>query len=374
MNILKRAFVIIFAVFLNVGWTFADEVVDGSVGGSLYRLVRPTNWNGHLVLYAHGFVPGGEPVTLPPEGSLLTSVVVPQGFAVAYSSFSENGWAVKDGAERTHQLLGIFSARFGRPVRVYLTGVSMGGLIAIKLSETYPRIYSGALPIGAVAGGSRRQFDYEANVWTLFNFLYPGVLPGNAAHVPEGIDVTQAVVLPAMAAMQADPTGALAMTQIDQIPIPFTTPEELVESILTALAYYAMEFTDLNNRTHRQGFFDNSETQYTGALPPEQLQAINGGLQRFAASPSALAYLEHFYNPSGALRIPMLTLATSRDPVVPGFHQMSYRDTVTAAGASEFLAQREIERYGHLTFTPEELAQAFNDLVLWVEFGVKPTP
>ena len=371
----KRALVITFAVLLNVASSaVADEVVDGSVGGSLYRLVRPTNWNGRLVLYAHGFVPSDAPVALPPEGSLLISLLVPQGFAVAYSSFSENGWAVRDGAERTHQLLGIFSARFARPERVYITGVSMGGLIAIKLSESYPNIYAGALPAGAVAGGSRRQFDYEANVWTLFDFLYPGVLPSNAANVPDGIDVTQTVVLPALAAMEVDPSGALAMAQIDQIPIPFATPEELVESILTALAYYATEFTDLSSRTHGHGFFDNSNTQYTGALPPEQLEAINSGIQRFSASTDALSYLQHCYNPSGALRIPMLTLSTSRDPVVPGFHQISYRDAVTAAGASYFLVQREIDRYGHLTFTPEELGQAFNDLVLWVEFGVEPVP
>jgi len=369
----KRALVFSFALVLNVS-AFADEIIDGRVGGSLYRLVRAANWNGRLVLYAHGFVPSDAPVALPPEGSLLISLLAPQGFAVAYSSFSENGWAVKDGAERTHQLLGIFSARFGRPARVYITGVSMGGLIAIKLSETYPDIYAGALPAGAVAGGPRRQFDYDANVWTLFDFLYPEVLPSDAANVPEGIDETRTIVLPALAAMQANPSGALAMAQIDQIPIPFATPEELVESILTALAYYAIEFTDLSNRTHEQGFFDNSDTQYTGALPREQLQAINAGIQRFAASASALTYLQHFYNPSGALRIPMLTLSTSRDPVVPGFHQISYRDAVTAAGASYFLVQREIERYGHLTFTPEELAQAFNDLALWVEFGVKPVP
>jgi pimeloyl-ACP methyl ester carboxylesterase len=372
---LKRAFVIAFAVALNVaGSAFADEVVDGRIGDSLYRLVRPANWNGRLVLYAHGFVPSNAPVVLPPEGSLLTSLLAPQGFAVAYSSFSENGWAVRDGTERTHQLLGIFSARFRRPEHVYVTGVSMGGLIAIKLSEAYPGTYAGALPAGAVAGGARRQFDYEANVWTLFDLLYPEVLPSDATNVPAGIDVTQAVVLPALAAMQANPNGALAMAQIDQIPIPFATSAELVESILTALAYYATEFTDISNRTHGHGFFDNSDTQYTGRLPPEQLQAINAGIQRFAASPSALTYLEHFYNPTGELRIPMLSLATSRDPVVPGFHQISYRNAVAAAGASDFLVQREIDRYGHLTFTPEELSQALSDLVLWVEFGVKPAP
>jgi poly(3-hydroxybutyrate) depolymerase len=152
---LKRAFVIIVALVLNIAASvLADEVVDGSVGGSLYRLVRPANWNGRLVLYAHGFVPSDAPVALPPKGSLLISLLAPQGFAVAYSSFSENGWAVQDGAERTHQLLGIFSARFGRPERVYITGVSMGGLIAIKLSETHSNIYAGALPAGAVAGGA----------------------------------------------------------------------------------------------------------------------------------------------------------------------------------------------------------------------------
>src|ERR1043166_171931 len=207
---MKRALLITFTALLNAaGWAFADEVIDGSVGGSLYRLVRPTNWNGRLVLYAHGFVPSDEPVALPPEGGLLSSLVAPQGFAVAYSSFSENGWAVRDGMERTHQLLGIFSARFGRPARVYITGVSMGGLIAIKLSETYPAIYAGALPVGAVAGGPRRQFDYGANVWTFFNFLYPRVLPSNAANIPDGIDVTQAVVPRPLFAIQEPPHGAL---------------------------------------------------------------------------------------------------------------------------------------------------------------------
>ena len=35
--------------------------------------------------------------------------------------------------------------------------------------------------------------------------------------------------------MQANPNGALAMAQIDQIPIPFATSEELVESIREAV-------------------------------------------------------------------------------------------------------------------------------------------
>ena len=72
--------------------------------------------------------------------------------------------------------------------------------------------------------------------------------------------------------------------------------------------------------------------------------------------------------------IPMLMLSTSRDPVVPGFHQESYLHRVAAAGQSDWLVQRTVDRYGHCNFTPPELAAAFADLVAWVEFGIKPLP
>ena len=92
-----------------------DQIIDGTAGrGALYRMARPTNWNGDLVLYAHGYVSPEEPVALPPEGDLFISLFGAQGFAVAFSSYSENGWTVKDGAQRTHQLLGIFRSQLGR--------------------------------------------------------------------------------------------------------------------------------------------------------------------------------------------------------------------------------------------------------------------
>jgi hypothetical protein len=40
-----------------IGQARADEIIDGRFGpGALYRLVRPANWNGSLVVYAHGYV------------------------------------------------------------------------------------------------------------------------------------------------------------------------------------------------------------------------------------------------------------------------------------------------------------------------------
>jgi pimeloyl-ACP methyl ester carboxylesterase len=80
---------------------------------------------------------------------------------VAVSSFSANGWVIKDGAQRTHQLLGLFTSKFGRPETVYLAGASMGGLIAVKLAETYPD--AGALAACAASGGSQQLFDYQTH-------------------------------------------------------------------------------------------------------------------------------------------------------------------------------------------------------------------
>ena len=120
-------------------------------------LVRPSNWNGILLLYAHGYVSKDVPVGITPDDQLVISLLASQGFAVAVSSFSENGWVLKDGTQRTHQLLGLFTSKFGKPARVYAAGASMGGLIAIRLIETWPDEFAGVLPACAVAGGLARQ-------------------------------------------------------------------------------------------------------------------------------------------------------------------------------------------------------------------------
>jgi pimeloyl-ACP methyl ester carboxylesterase len=375
----QRAFAVVLGLVAVLGMAYpalADDVVDGSIGpGAFYRLVRPTIWNGTLVVYAHGYVSPDQPVAIPPDAEQVIALLSSRGFAVAVSSFSENGYVVKDGTQRTHQLLGIFASRFGNPSRVYVAGGSMGGLIAIRLAETYPGQFSGVLPACAVAGGLRLQQDYLANVRVLFDLFYPGVLPGTVVDVPDGLDVTSEIVLPAIAAMTANPAGAAAIASITQTPVPYANGPELLQSIATALAGGA-GYPDILRLTHGQPVFDNMTTQYTGALPPATLQLINATVQRYSASPAGLNYVEHNYTPTGELRIPALTLSTFRDPVAPGFHRSAYGAAVAAAGNSNWLVQREVpgtgNGYGHCTFTPVELTTAFFDLVLWAEYGVKP--
>jgi pimeloyl-ACP methyl ester carboxylesterase len=360
------------------GSALADDIVDGKFGpGALYRLVRPTDWNGTLVLYAHGYVSPDQPVGFPPDVDLTIALLTAQKIAVAVSSFSENGWAVKDGTQRTYQLLGIFTSKFGAPSRVYALGGSMGGLIAIDLVETYPTAFTGLLPACAVAGGLERELNYFADVRVLFDLFYPGLLPGSVVDVPPGIDIASQIVAPAIAAMTFDPSGAAAIALISQTPVPFLNGAELVQSIVTALVAVA-DYPNVLRFTHGQPFFDNMSTQYTGALDPATLLWINANVERFSASPAGLNYIRRYYTPTGDLRIPALTLSTFRDPVAPGFHRDAYGAAVAAAGGANWLVQRSVagtaNGYGHCTFTPQELVTAFQDLVLWAEFGVKPAP
>lgn len=379
---IKRRLLSLLISFLTImllgGAALAQDVIDGRTGpNSVYRLVRPSNWNGILVLYAHGYVSKGLPVSITADDELVISLLAPQGFAVAVSSFDETGWVIKDGTQRTHQLLGLFTSKFDKPKRVYIGGASMGGLIAVRVVETWPKDFAGVLPACAVVGGLGSQYDYVLNVRVLFDLFYPGVLPGTAVDVPPGIDLVQDIFNPAVTAMTIDPTGAFAIASITQTPVDFANPAELLESIATALGA-AATYPEILALTHGQEYFDNTTTQYTGALSALQLALINANVQRFAGTPAGRNSIFHNYTPTGDLRIPALTLSTFRDPVIPGFHRTLYGQRVAAMGNADLLVQRKVQGtgngFGHCTFTPQELTQSFVDLILWGEFGVKPAP
>jgi hypothetical protein len=116
--------------------------------------------------------------------------------------------------------------------------------------------------------------------------------------------------------------------------------------------------------------YDNSGTLYAGSSDDA---AVNAGVVRYVADPSATAYVDHHYTPSGDLRIPVITLHTTRDPIVPIFHERMYAAAVQSSGASAFLLQRTVNAFGHCGFSASGAETAgFFDLVQWVRTGVKP--
>lgn len=352
--------------------------ITGEQAGALYAFFVPTNWNGDVVYYAHGIVPAAQPIALPTGDGFpdVRDALGQLGYAVAYSSFSENGWAVKDGAQTTHQLRGLFTSQVGKPRRSFLLGTSLGGLVAQNLAEKHANQYDGTLAMCAPLGGAIDEVNYIANVRVLFDLLYPGVVPGDVLHVPAGTDLNTQVLGPAQAAVIGNPTGLGIIARIKQTPLAGANGTELVTSLLYALGYDVAGIDDFLGRTHGHSMFDNSNTTYVaaapGLLPDALLAAINAGVGRFTATPDAINYLDKYYVPDGQLAIPTITMHTTRDPLVPFFHEAEFAQSVSAANDSSLLLQRSYSRFGHCAFTTAEMIDGFQALAGWVNTGVKP--
>jgi pimeloyl-ACP methyl ester carboxylesterase len=348
-----------------------ERVVSRETGpGSQYELAKPVNWNGTVVYYAHGFNDPTDPIALPFKENIALTIAElgRRGYAVAYSSFSENGYALSDGMQRTHQLRGLFASEFGQPQKSFLMGHSLGGGVALALAEKYPHQYDGAMPMCGIVGGGQLQIDYLANVRAAFDAIYPDVLRGSAVDIPA--DLTRGEVeREAMKAMMQNPAGAVALVNL--LPSPVEAPPGSVPAaiggVIAALGFHVRGGTDVIDRTHGHNAFDNTTTVYAGGIPAPGLSGsdIDGRIERFAATPDAQNYLERWFTPSGDLQIPVLTLHTMWDPAVPRAHEAKLADAVGKAGRSAMLRQKTTVAFNHCGFSTNEIVGYFEELVAW---------
>ncbi len=345
------------------------QEVLGESDGALYALYHPPSWNGDLVLYAHGHVYLDQPIQLPQGFAPTRDGLLELGYAVAYSSFSKNGWAVKEGFKETRQLRTIFAEWFQMPNNIYVMGHSMGGLIAVMLAEKHPSLFAGAVPMCGVIGGSQMGIDYKYDIRVLFDYFYPDVLPGNALEVPEDFDCYDGTAF--FVAVYTNPGALYELAGIDQVEIPYASFDELVWSVMMNIWGHCMGCNGYLELMNNHIFYDNSATYYTGSMDDE---ALNAGVDRFEGHPAGHNYLRRYYQPTGRLNIPALTLHTSGDGVVHPTHQAAYAAIVAAQDNLDQLVQREFDRFDHCTFTTEEEIEALLDVVDWVETGVPPTP
>jgi predicted esterase len=378
-------------------------IVTGETGpGSLYAIYVPQTWNGDVIYFVHGILPPAAPVALPVDPTtwdgftLVRDQLGALGFAVAYSSFSENGLALKDAAQRTHQLRGLVASVVkGQPERSFVVGYSLGSAPALQLIEKYPKQYDGGLLACGMVGGTPLQLQFVGDVRALFDYYYPGVLPGDVNNVPEGYSPTpEQVAATVLPAIMANPLGLFAIASTAQTPLAFVpgnvtvaglSQTTLVQSLVVALWYQLIGTPDAVDRTHGHAPYGNIGITYTLGTPvvpaltqllTAQIAAANAGVTRYTSPPDAQNLLEKYYVPTGDLQIPVITVHNRWDYLVPYFHETAFQQIVQEAGASDMLLQRAVTDYGHCSNDAfrNEVVQSFLDLVGWVTTGVKPAP
>ncbi len=365
------------------------EQLWGVERGAAYRIEVPADWNGSLVMWAHGF--RGEGLELTVDNHPLRAYLLANGFAWAASSYSENDYAVDVGVRDTERLTRVFRRQVGRADTTYITGVSMGGHVVARSIEQYPSRYDAAMPACGVLG------DYELFDYFLdYNVAAQQLALGTSSY-PVGDDYLTETVPTIKANLEAVPGGWPTVLNADGQAF-----KQLVElrsggdrpnfdeawffwnSFPTFGGSAPGDFTfglgtgDGTVGIERGIAAENVGVDYQLDLDPATSPAeaaFNDGVVRVEAA-DRLRNSMSLNRPSpivtGDIDVPVLTLHNLGDLFVPFHNEVVYAQEVADAGNSDLLVQRAIRGVGHCGFTGTELATAFADLVTWVEDGVRP--
>ena len=343
----------------------------GVHGGAGYRIEVPQEWNGELVLYAHGFRGGGLELTVsnPP----IRRYLVEHGFAWAASSYASNGYDVTQGVKDTHDLGTLFNGLVANPSRVYFTGTSMGGHITGVAIEQYPNAYDGAMPMCGVMGDNKL-FDYFIE-----NHLAGHALAGLDVPFPFPPDYSTTIV-PQMRAAFGAPF-ATVLTPLGQ------KYAGVVENLSGGrrpmfdpgfrLSPTGANFLLAQSVGAQEGTRTNVDTVYQidadPALSAEEI-ALNASIRRIDLDPQARREQGLAGVPAiaGTFRIPVLSMHTLGDLFVPFSMEQIYARRAIDQGTADRLVTRAIRDINHCGFATVEMERGFADLVNWVSNGVKP--
>jgi pimeloyl-ACP methyl ester carboxylesterase len=370
--------------------------VEGQLpSGASYVMDVPADWNHTVLLYSHGYTPDSapNPAQNAPSDAAKTALL-DRGYALIGSSYAETGWVLEKALPDQMSTMDAFVGRFGRPTKAIAWGTSMGGMITTGLAERYGLSFAGALAMcGLEQGGIANWNNTLDPVFAARTLL----APTSTAPLVNLPDQTTALLsagelIGAVTAAQLTPQGrartALAAA-LHNIPAwtdpsaPEPAPDDydtaqrnqfqtLLGTIYVGLSWrQEMETWAGGNPAWNVGvdyarLFANSairpevEALYAraGLSLADDLATLNRA-PRISADPAAVAYVIRNLTFTGRPAVPLLTIHTTGDPLVPVQAERAYADAVHTSGRDPLLRQVFVHRAGHCQFTTGEMLAAF---------------
>jgi hypothetical protein len=343
------------------------------------------NWNGKLVMYAHGY--RGTTLTPTTGNPSIRKYLIENGYAWAASSYAKNWYDVRAGIEDTNALALAFPSIAGvaAPTKTYIIGHSMGGHIAAAAVEAETLAtarnkvrYDGSVPMCGVTG------DTE-----LFNtFAAMQVSAQAVAGVPRyptqnWSDISAAVtgrLFSTFTASSVVPTadGVRYASIVENLtggdrPL-FDLALAVGRSFQSPWGTFGSDGT-VNGILNRNVLDTNAYT-YTITGDTAGSTAINNVALKLTADPEANRLrrdgLRWIPKVNGEFSVPVVTIHTLGDLFVPFSMEQIYRQRAVAKGNGDRLVQRAIRGISHCDFTVTEQVEAFRDMVIWAEGGAKP--
>lgn len=357
------------------------------VNGAWYVIAMPTTWNRKLIVHTHGGPRTGEPEAPDSLEDLdRFSVMVKQGYAWIGSTYRRGGYGVRMAAEDADNSRKIFWARFGRPTRTILHGQSWGGNVAAKAAELYaldiegrPN-YDGVLLTNGVLMGGTKAYQFRADLRAVYQF-YCGNHPARqdgAYPVWQGLPANATMTRAELRRRIVECTG-VGLSQRDRRAdqtrrlrdiLAVTGIEE--DELIAHMTWSTFLFQDLvQRRLGGLNPFDNSRTVYSGSSDDA---ALNAGVERFTADPTAVARLAYDADLSGLIVAPTVTIHARYDPTVTWLADAEYARTVAAAGRSHLLAQALTDENQHSRLQDGGYLTTLDALERWLDTGQRPDP
>ncbi|MFF3465135.1 hypothetical protein [Streptomyces sp. NPDC002619] len=353
--------------------------------GAYYAIAVPNHWNGSLVVHAHGgpdLGDGSDP-TRSLDDLGRWAVMVDQGYAWAGSSYRRGGYGTRMAAADTENVRRLFVSEFGTPKRTYVHGQSWGGDVAAKVVEEYGRKngpYDGALLTSGVLAGGSRGYDYRVDLRVVYQYYCQNHPRPTEPQYPlwQGLRADSTMTTTGLRARLQECTGYASATQdrtalqqrnLDDILAVTKIPKRTLES---HLRFATFTFRDIVwSRLGGRNPFTNEGVRYAGSHDDA---ALNAGVERFSADPTAVRDLSYDSDLTGKVAIPVLTLHAIDDPTAFVEHEAAYRATLQGAHRDRYLVQTFTEEHEHSQLSDSEYADSITALDTWVRTGRKPTP
>jgi pimeloyl-ACP methyl ester carboxylesterase len=349
---------------------------NGQLGGADYMIQVPEGWRGGLVVFAHGIQRG------PGRGDLrmlpIASHVLARGHAWIASGYREREYQPHLFIEDLVALRELFLKEVGAPRWSIIYGQSMGGHITVASLEQRPGLYQGGLSECGLVDGIGIA-DYLM-AYTAAAELISGVpildAPDRLAFGPFLEGIVRALGMPGSYTARG--------RQFDSV-VKYLMGADRAGNELP-LRLQGLQARYLLNIMHRPRNLENEPNPGLRAASTGHVKyridpglgltedELNARVRRIrpvkdARSPAVNPV---YAEPTGRLTVPLLTLHETGDAWVPLSLEQSYKRRTIAAGTDHLLVQRVVRAPSHCGVDGDTRRQAFDDLVAWIERGVRP--
>ena len=385
---------------------FTPGVYEGNTpSGAAFKIEAPTNWNGTLLLYSHGYNAGPQNPARDVGDATTAKYLLERGFALAGTSYLTTGWALEDAFKDQLDVLDLVAQKVGKPSRTIAWGHSLGGMITAGLVQREPTRFQGALPMcGVLAGGIGGWDGALDGEFVASTLLAPTAIIQlvRISDPPANQKLAQAMYAEAqktaagrarlsLAAALTGAPGWFSIATPEPGPNDFAAQEqnqELWQEQVHAVFFFnlraELEKRAGGNPSTNVGVDYAKQLDSSPAKPEVVALYRSAGIDlaadlatlartpRISADPAARDYLKRFITFDGMLKVPTLSLHTSADGLVPVEQEQAYAQTVAHAGRTSLLQQLYVHRAGHCAFSPAETVTALNALLKRLDTGSWP--